>query len=770
MMAPQNMLIEYDMYSGENYVKQDLSYLADKSDWLGNKTPLRRSLGLVQQNEIKNLITTAYENSAPSIVSDGENMVMAFLDADTSRGNNNATVVKYSVYDKTTRQWSSPVILDTNNTGDYSPLLYLIGDDIYLTYMDSSQEYEDDEPSDLPGEEAAAIEKLLDDAKSLNLCMAKFNRETGMFDAVDTIAEAGNMIRSAAAMGTVGSHPVAAWIENPDAADIFRQNDKNEIWYRTYENGVWSDAVNMVYGAKCVTDIAVVQQGIAYVSDSDMNLNTDGDKILYLGDEILDTGSISSLRVCEDTLMWTNSGILKKYDGESVSEIFDDITLASDFVIKDNSLYYIAAEKNSSNIYRRIYDSAADIWSEPVKLTGSDRYIEYMSVAELDGSIYASFTNTAVGISETDIERKCDLAWCRLDEVTDITVEDAEYDSSCVKPEAQVPVKVTVLNSGNRAVDSLYVTVTDKAGNIVYEDSLNMEIAAGQQREIEIPLVMGESISPETYTINIDTDGDRNPDDNSIETVIGYTDFELTCEQVQAGNTGMIYMTVKNNSHTPSSGIIYISDENACTYSADIPELAYGESCTSVVNLSKVHLTEGNSGQIRIEAVADVEEQDTYDNYELLYLETYRITYLAFAGDESPFMVQDKKYDDYTKITEEQPTKQGYRFAGWSTDNDAKEPEYQEGERITANRDLTLYGVWYLLGDVDGDDRLGIGDSVILKRYIAGWEGYENLLNKEAADINGDGKIDFEDLTLLERHIAGWKGYEQLEYGMKIPE
>lgn len=70
-----------------------------------------------------------------------------------------------------------------------------------------------------------------------------------------------------------------------------------------------------------------------------------------------------------------------------------------------------------------------------------------------------------------------------------------------------------------------------------------------------------------------------------------------------------------------------------------------------------------------------------------------------------------------------------------------------------------------LLGDANGDGKVRIGDKAILARAIAGWTGYENLLNKEAADINGDGLIKNDDLMILSRHLAGWLGYSQLEYG-----
>ncbi len=83
---------------------------------------------------------------------------------------------------------------------------------------------------------------------------------------------------------------------------------------------------------------------------------------------------------------------------------------------------------------------------------------------------------------------------------------------------------------------------------------------------------------------------------------------------------------------------------------------------------------------------------------------------------------------------------------------------------ITRNRALQL-GSWYInsFGDVDCDWDVNAADVLILKRYIAGWEGYgEDRINATTADINGDGEIDIKDLMLLEKHIAGWTGFEDL--------
>ena len=732
----------FDVYSSDNYGLQDLSYIAGKSEWFGNTASVQsRSRGISQSSEIKNLITTAYENSTPSVVSDGETMIMAYLDADTSRGANNATVVKYSIYDESTGTWGEPVKLDSNDTADYQPQLYLIGQDIYLTYQDCSNVYGDND--NIP------IGELV---KQQNIRTAKFNTQTRRFEIVNTV-DAADKYRSCQTAGTMNENAVTAWVEN-SGSDIFNQNDTNEIWYSTYDGTSWNTPEKEITGAKCVTALAVTESGIAYVSDTDMNLNTDGDKVLYIGENVLDSGNISGLKVCDGIMMWVNDGILKKYNENTVSTVFDDISIPGEFVLAGNTLYYTVAGEGCSNIYGRKYDAASESWSESVRITSGDRYIEYLSAAELNGTLYAAFTDTKVTITTTtagneeinDIIRECNLSWCRLEEVTDLTAEDAEYDSEAVAPGSQVPVSVTVRNSGSSAIGTADVVVTDENGSTVYESTVNMGLAAGASKQIEVPVKMGETISEHTYSISVNVDGDRNPDDNSIEAVIGYTDFELECEQVQVGDVISLYMTVTNRSHAASSGRLEITCGDKCTYTADVPVLEYGESSTSVANLSEIALSDGSSGQIRVEAVADAAEDETYNNYEIVYLDLdYDITYYAQAGDETPFKVQSRSYDEYAEIIEDKPVREDYRLVGWSTDSEAKVAEYTAGDSISSNRNLTLYGVWQERTDytVKGSITSYSDENAVVKVYP------KDTVSKDILHIDDDGNVSLDDDIVL---------------------
>ncbi len=69
----------------------------------------------------------------------------------------------------------------------------------------------------------------------------------------------------------------------------------------------------------------------------------------------------------------------------------------------------------------------------------------------------------------------------------------------------------------------------------------------------------------------------------------------------------------------------------------------------------------------------------------------------------------------------------------------------------------------FVLGDMNADGTVDMIDGMLLARYLAAWDGYdETTLNLAAADVNGDSAVDLQDGMVLSRHLAEWAGYEQL--------
>ncbi len=69
------------------------------------------------------------------------------------------------------------------------------------------------------------------------------------------------------------------------------------------------------------------------------------------------------------------------------------------------------------------------------------------------------------------------------------------------------------------------------------------------------------------------------------------------------------------------------------------------------------------------------------------------ITYDANGGTNAPDSQKIAMGQKYT-LTTARPTRDGYKFLGWSSDKNAKEAEYTSSVAFTANSDRIFYAVW----------------------------------------------------------------------------
>lgn len=67
----------------------------------------------------------------------------------------------------------------------------------------------------------------------------------------------------------------------------------------------------------------------------------------------------------------------------------------------------------------------------------------------------------------------------------------------------------------------------------------------------------------------------------------------------------------------------------------------------------------------------------------------------------------------------------------------------------------------YTVGDVNGDGKVELKDVTYLRRHLASWDGYTDIV-KFAGDVDGDGTVGQLDVAYLLRHVAEYEGYEEL--------
>jgi len=77
-------------------------------------------------------------------------------------------------------------------------------------------------------------------------------------------------------------------------------------------------------------------------------------------------------------------------------------------------------------------------------------------------------------------------------------------------------------------------------------------------------------------------------------------------------------------------------------------------------------------------------------------INTYAVTYNAGGSEDTP-AAQTKTYDIPLKLSSTTPTKTGFTFSGWNTQEDGTGTAYAAGANYTDNAAVTLYAQWALI-------------------------------------------------------------------------
>ena len=94
----------------------------------------------------------------------------------------------------------------------------------------------------------------------------------------------------------------------------------------------------------------------------------------------------------------------------------------------------------------------------------------------------------------------------------------------------------------------------------------------------------------------------------------------------------------------------------------------------------------------------------------------YTVTYDANGGSGAPAS-QIKYHGDPLTLQTGTPTRDNYRFLGWSTSNSATEATYQPGGSFTTNANTTLHAVWQAIYTVSYDANGGSGAPLAQTKY-----------------------------------------------------
>lgn len=110
----------------------------------------------------------------------------------------------------------------------------------------------------------------------------------------------------------------------------------------------------------------------------------------------------------------------------------------------------------------------------------------------------------------------------------------------------------------------------------------------------------------------------------------------------------------------------------------------------------------------------------TLEYYAQWEIKTHTITYDANGGSGAPSQTT-QNYDTYHTVTSIVPSRQGYKFLGWSENSSDVEPTYYAGNSIIIEKDLILYAIWTKAKDPfywTGSSSISLQQGELISNYI----------------------------------------------------
>lgn len=619
----------------DNYKSMDRSYLEERSGWYEPEAELLEGESVaISQFDFETLQSNTYTDIRPQVAATEDTIMMAYLDDNADRDDDNRTMLVCSLYNTDTEKWSEPVAVYDNDMADFNFNLVSNGEAIYIVWQKATSLI-------------TSEMNVTDISKNTELYIAKFDEAMGSFQNIEQVTKDNETYEMMPRVSSVNGKTIVAWFENSDD-DVYGQKGFNKIHYavkldKDYAPGPESDISedeflpadnvldtpvevdsDMITDSKrvigewsvydvdkdlpAITSLSVgymLDDGyIAFTTDEDKDYSTVDDQKVYLvsaatNEVILYTDkamNVEFVKVHGDNAMtWYNQGyIYYTYSPDYAPQmIYSDSGIPCDeyHILSadsgDMAILYTIKGNNQSDAYVILYDDSTFEWGLPIQVTKQDKYIQNFNGAYYDEMIVSIFNNTDVN-TETLFEKN-DLCCAIIGERYDLMIGNVIFEDLELEPEKEYPLKIEVKNNGTRRVSGFKLTVSNQ-GTVIDEKNVTASIKPGETYTVETSLIMPEEVEPSVYTIELDheTVADGDISNNTYDLQIGKASLFTEVSTAVEDGKNIFYISVLNKGYTPSSGSIVLYDENFAvvkTLVENIDEIGYYETYNCTVEL-----------------------------------------------------------------------------------------------------------------------------------------------------------------------------------------
>ena len=549
------------LYDPDNYAPEIIS---DYQTELVDIDAENLAAGPVTEDDEGTVIENAYPDARVQLVEAGETRMMIWLSQDPGRASADSTVVVWSVYDKQTKTWSAPKLVDEadDGTADLYPSAYVQGGKIYMIWQNTTKQF------------GAAEATLRDLGTHSEIETAVYDAKQKKFVINGNIAAAGdsNTVYTDPKYVSDGADMYAVWTAN-DRGNIFGSEGSNSILASKMTADGWgtpvvlADHLGMLlsYDASVWDETLYVAAAVDKLGDL---TTTDGWEILLAGlkgedvtaryltdDKVKDSTPAFALEKDCLALVWNHDKtsrrqVIASIDGtdQGRSDSSDPGIGATGKRIQlksgDESYMLWIGETDESKYTNEIYCSAMNMadgtYGTPVAVTKLNRYItSFQAVSGSDGAIELVYQGRSVKIEtdeegeETPVYGSSNIYSCEIVPQADLSIADNNlFVSGQIYPGAALELDFTVANKGMMPAVGYIVQILTQDGDsekVVATKNYSAIIESGESRDCTFTYVLPMDFTGKNYTarVSLASGKETYTDDNTVTFALNGSELML---------------------------------------------------------------------------------------------------------------------------------------------------------------------------------------------------------------------------------------------------
>ncbi len=519
-----------------------------------------------------------------SLANEYGDLIMVFIGDDAKRTDNNRTSVHYSIYKG--GKWSEPLQIDDDGTGDAFPDISVDGENIYAAWLDMTEEM---------GETSFLTEDDITQnvMAKMGIDIARYDSDSKKWESV--LSEKTEGLNKLPKIAAKEGKAMATWVNNKDKLVTGDAVKSDDVYYVYNDGNGWSEPEAFITGSANVfeSDLFLHNGKAYYVFVTNAHSEDGTYKLYYTGFdgmnwsrpvELLDNmyedkHPVIALENDEPTVFWQNDekiymvSLERLYGAQIIinSTQAEDITeLSATNTDEGVVLAWTKPLAGEHRLFISTFEEETSTWTQGIEVEFNSMEVpKYVSVAGFDDKIMAVYNKTVYGLDEEKNAYYKDGTSLTSTVYTrryDIAVPDGGlyFSDSMPLPGEQTTVVAAVKNIGDLTVRGIKVSLYDGDKLIDSRDMPEVTLSHGNTVLSEFNWTVPKNCQGTNLRVVAETANDSNPDNNTTELSISYTDAEITGvdNEIYPENAGYAYVDVKNAGYSSiETAKVYISTD-----------------------------------------------------------------------------------------------------------------------------------------------------------------------------------------------------------------